>query len=278
MYGCVARSVALRQRIGNGRRPVDESRRESCRTLTRRRQPANNQAMNCRLCLQPRTLVKSHIIPELVWTRAYGPLGFLRSAKRGQSYLRTLRRGLREPMLCDHCDRKVLGRYESYFARVWYGKKRFPRRIPPDVNVLTTRDIDYTAFKLFHLAVLWRAAVAVMPDFAAVDLGNYGERIRLMLLNGNAGRPDLFPVAGTVVVSPHTRSPMFDLMALPVPYEDHSRVAYAGIYAACIWRVVLGEGVQLIDRVSEGIPLSISVATLDQLTGLLEVLEPHFRK
>jgi len=66
-----------------------------------------------------------------------------------------IQKGYRENLLCEDCE-KIINKYETYFANVWYEQQKLPKKIVNDRIVLT--DLDYTKFKLFHLSVLWRAS------------------------------------------------------------------------------------------------------------------------
>ena len=132
--------------------------------------------MTCRLCLQDRQLRRSHIIPELLYRPLYGPTHQIRSVNPDLHYIKFLRKGLRQALLCDDCER-LLSKYESYFSSVWYGPQGLPSEIPSGVGLVTKSGLDYTLFKLFHLSILWRASAAKLKDFHGVALGRHEEAL-----------------------------------------------------------------------------------------------------
>jgi hypothetical protein len=78
-------------------------------------------------------------------------------------YDRSIGRGIREHLLCRQCEEQRLGSHEDYSGKLWYGAAPFPGEVDGGVQ----RNVNYTAFKLFHLAILWRAHVSTLPDFHA---------------------------------------------------------------------------------------------------------------
>ncbi len=192
----------------------------------------------CPLCLQRKVLIRSHVIPELLWRRLYGSTGKAISARIDLPYDRRVGRGVRESLLCRECD-ESLGRYEDYFAKLWYGKTSFPERLDSGI----VRNVDYTAFKLFHLAVLWRAHESKLPEFGRVQLGIEAEAIREALHSGIAPGADEFPISAQAVVNPLDNRVVHDLLALPVPFRRRRGWVYAPIYAGCLWYIGLMPGV-----------------------------------
>ena len=155
----------------------------------------------CRLCRRERKLVRSHILSEVLWRPVYGPDGKAVSARLGLPYDRRLGRGIREPLLCAACEGN-LGHHEDYFAKLWYGRTPFPRVLSKEG---VQRNVDYTRFKLFHLANLWRAHESSLDEFRHVQLGPAAERIREALYGGVAPPFSEFPIAAQAVINPLDR-------------------------------------------------------------------------
>jgi len=61
-------------------------------------------------------------------------------------------------------------------------------------KALLVSGVDYEPIKLLILSIVWRMSVASRPEFSGVDLGAHEDRIRLMLLGGQAGAAEDYPV------------------------------------------------------------------------------------
>jgi hypothetical protein len=106
-------------------------------------------------------------------------------------------------ILCTDCENKVLGLYESYASKAMYGG-RFSRKEKNPVckkyrnsegpDFTRVDNIDYAKFKLFLLSILWRASISSREFFAEVNLGPHEETLRQMILSGNPGNVEDFPV------------------------------------------------------------------------------------
>ena len=152
------------------------------------------EASNCRLCLEPHKLRKSHIIPEFLFRDLYDDKGrflVLPASADGRPHFR--QKGFYERLLCGECEQRI-NVYETYVKRVLYD----------DLPTFTSGEdhrknrlagLDYTKFKLFQLSVLWRASISSDPFFSGVQLGAHEESIRSMVWEQNPGRPD--PVSYT---------------------------------------------------------------------------------
>ena len=76
----------------------------------------------CKLCLQKKKLVRSHIIPEFLYKRLYNEKHqFFVISNDSKIHDRVLQKGLREYLLCQECDGEILSSYEHYTSRVLNG-------------------------------------------------------------------------------------------------------------------------------------------------------------
>lgn len=91
-----------------------------------------------------------------------------------------------ERMLCEECE-QIFSPWESYASKFLNGKAA--TTADTEGSILWVRGLDYEAFKLFQMSVLWRASVSRHRVFSRVDLGKREERLRLMLLARDAGDP-----------------------------------------------------------------------------------------
>jgi hypothetical protein len=194
----------------------------------------------CRLCSRRRLLVRSHIVPEF----AYEPI----KNEKGQFYsiglkAKTVQTGYFEKLLCVDCE-GLLSVYESDFKKCWMNT------IPQDFHHLQTRPLhdaiivevpDYDRFKLFHLSVLWRAAVSSFKASKEISIEPYEDQLADLIKSGSPGQAGDFPFWAVLSLSPALR---------PVPtisplaqgegtFEGHNY--YMMSYAFCDWTFILAQ-------------------------------------
>lgn len=152
----------------------------------------NRVVGRCRLCGNQEKLCDSHIIPEFFYKRLYDDLHkCLEVTIAAPSKSITHQKGLREPLLCECCDNKRLGKYEDYMARTLYGKQGISgKRIR---NGILVEGLSYDRARLFQLSMLWRASISSLPEFGEVSLGPHEEKIRALLWDAEPGEPDQYP-------------------------------------------------------------------------------------
>jgi hypothetical protein len=199
------------------------------------------------MCLREQPLLRSHILPELLYRPLYGSTHRIRAISPDSRYLRFVRKGLREPLLCADCERQ-LGELESDFARTWFGAEGLPATIPVEIDVDEARRtggsvlvqaprVDYSRFKLFHLSVLWRASVSSRDEFREVRLGPHEERLRQMLLRGDPGGESDYRIGGAVVRRDGTSMVETGVVSVPSRVRAGDGWAYMSMYAGCLWAV-----------------------------------------
>jgi hypothetical protein len=156
----------------------------------------------CRLCLQLKPLRSSHILPEFAFKPLYDQKHGAVEHTVSTASSRIIRKGYREKLLCDVCE----GRFsalESYFANEWLVRLPLLGAVRADEHQF--EGLDYARFKLFHLSVLWRAAISTRDEFKLIKLGPYEERLRVKLLNSDPGPSSEFAILVTLLVHPRTR-------------------------------------------------------------------------
>jgi hypothetical protein len=110
---------------------------------------------------------------------------------------RLFQKGLREIMLCENCDNRILSAYGNYARRELHGGESIQTAV--DGNDFRIWGLDYTRLRLFFLSLLWRMSVSTLPYFKEVSLGPHEEVLRRMLLEGRPGEPDQY---GLLCVAP----------------------------------------------------------------------------
>jgi hypothetical protein len=186
----------------------------------------------CRLCLRQRPLCQSHIIPESCFTPVYDAKHRFITVTESKERLTLLQKGFREPLLCDKCEQH-LNAFDHYFADAWFQQGLGPLTATDDL--VTVSGLDYSTFKLFHLSVLWRAAIASRPEFAGVQLGPHAERIRDMLLRADPGPTSQY---GTIVYAlclPRSTQICRSIVTRPKRVRLEGHWGYHFVFGGCVW-------------------------------------------
>ncbi len=194
----------------------------------------------CKLCHNRHPLRRSHIIPEFCYV-GYDNRHRLIELDRKRTQPRYIQKGFREPLLCHGCEQLLNDRYEKPAKAAWFDNPKLPLRV--STSSVSVSGLDYTSFKLFHLSILWRAAVAAEGEYGPVQLPAHDEaRLREMLRNVDPGQVEEYPIIALVLLLPPHREPAFDLIQT-TSYEivGNQRV-YRTVYGACAWQIWTGGG------------------------------------
>lgn len=210
--------------------------------FTRKAQENRKQQQVCRLCLEKKSLIKkSHIIPDFMYQELYDEKHKLRAfapadLKEQNPRIAKPSTGTYEGgILCANCDNKVIGQYEDYASKVLYSKQDLPADLAwQNQNYQDPRDglefskcwnVDYERFKLFILSILWRASICSHSFFSVVDLGPHEETIRKMILKGESGSENQYPIILWSWIRDQTTAD--DVILEPIRTSKESRTRYA---------------------------------------------------
>jgi len=143
----------------------------------------------CRLCQNQTELCLSHIIPEFMYFPTYDEHHRSMMISKGKSKYE--KKGIREYLLCDICDRTVIGKLETYCSPII--KSIQALNIILNGNQYYVPNVDYAKFKLFQLSLLWRASISSAHMFENINLEKHHEEIiRKMLLSQDPGKPNQY--------------------------------------------------------------------------------------
>lgn len=173
--------------------------------------------MICKLCFKETPLLKkSHIIPKFMYKELFGQghkiihLKLDDLSKKSEVYS-----GMYDKyILCPTCDNEIISKLETYASSVLYGYGHPNMRKHIKTEKVLAHDglpsirfhnLDYTKIKLFFLSILWRSHISKHDFFNIVDLGNYQEKLRKMILNNDAGNEDEFEVMLASIESDKSR-------------------------------------------------------------------------
>ncbi|CAH7296906.1 conserved hypothetical protein [Vibrio chagasii] len=139
----------------------------------------------CKLCLNPKPLRESHIIPRAIYRRR-------KRSGKSQLVAVTIDESTppdlsncdpKEPLFCSSCENELLNdRYERYSDSFLTGK--FPIRKTSQAVILD--NFKYDRFYLYVISILWRASISSLEQFQGIDLGDdFNEKLRQCIYSGN---------------------------------------------------------------------------------------------
>jgi hypothetical protein len=206
----------------------------------------------CKLCRKVRPLCRSHIVPEFAYAPIKNEKNQILAVGRKVSKVQT---GYFEKLLCQECE-GLLSAYESSFKQTWMDTilPNFSHlKTRPHKDFISVEIPDYASFKLFHLSVLWKAAVSsrfkVDPR---ITLGSYKAQIAALIRNGDPGQPGDFPFWGVLSIDGQSR-PVATVCPLAKGtgrIEGHH--CYMMSYAYCDWTFIIARpGPKLLAELEE---------------------------
>jgi len=150
----------------------------------------------CRLCLDSKQLMRSHILPEFFWKEVYEihQNGSRRvpmtACERGAiPGLTHHQKALREQLLCSDCEQK-LGKWESYVKRM------FLDLLPSNPRNSFSLQLDLRVLLLFQLSMLWRSGITTHDGLALYVPQELIEVLRQCLVNDD---PNNCPIEYSMV-------------------------------------------------------------------------------
>lgn len=193
----------------------------------------------CALCLQEAPLCRSHIVPEFLYAHLYNDKRQIMGVHcRGNDGYDLIQKGLRDRLLCAQCESFINLNYEIPFRQAWVDNPAIPRSGWAFNDVKHVR-MPYAPFKLFHLSVMYRAALAKHRTYKEADLSEDDIiRLREMLLAGNPGPPSRYGIAGLALVH-HRSGDLVDMISRPTIIADSRRQFFQMMYGCVEWTIKL---------------------------------------
>ncbi len=190
----------------------------------------------CKLCQTEKELCLSHIIPEFMYLPTYDERHRVVMIPKGKSKYE--QKGIREYLLCDVCDRTVIGKRENYCSPIV--KSIQDLRISRNGDQYFVSNVDYTNFKLFQLSLLWRASISSAQMFENISLEKHHEEIiRKMLLSQDPGKPNKY---GCVMFVLDNVRQLQKIIWSPVKDAIDGFVCYRFLTGRIFWYFFLPEG------------------------------------
>lgn len=191
----------------------------------------------CPLCLEDTELIRSHVIPDATYRHLFDEKHrFLRISVSDERDIeeKLAQTGSWEHLLCRRCDVERLGPFDTYFALVWFEHPKLPSRLVGEGTVII--ELEYTKFKLAHLASLFRAHHAKRGEWSRVDLGDDAETIRLLLLAESPGPDDFYSVSCVALRHRDGSAAMGALVPFfREPCDGPARIH--AVYGGCRWLI-----------------------------------------
>jgi len=155
----------------------------------------------CKLCEREKKLIKAHIIPK----KLYNPILKASSGESPRVYVvgtekksQQSQNGIYDPdILCGECDGNLIGPWDNYGQTLLLSSPSPENYIVDDAGKPAGYKIDtfdYHQLKLFFMSILWRAAITSESFFARVQLGDWEDKLKKMILAQDPGSENDFSV------------------------------------------------------------------------------------
>lgn len=155
-----------------------------------------NKNLKCKLCLEDKKLVKSHIIPRSFFKVDDPKEGYFAITSNPEEFKRRIPTGYYdEDILCLDCEKKF-GPWDTY-GNEFLNRKELPTKTLIEGNKKENYiepDFDYTKLKMFFLSVLWRGHHSKQDFFTKIRLHLHEKRIREMIITNDPKGPDDYSV------------------------------------------------------------------------------------
>jgi hypothetical protein len=144
---------------------------------------------------------------------------------------------LREYLLCASCDNQF-GKHEDYAKYLLYGGRLPVADVENTDTHAVCEHVDYRAFKLFQMSILWRAGITSLPFFAQVTLDSHAETLRSMLLAGDPGPSQQYGCAMMALLDGHE---ICDMVRTPDRIEMEEEDCFRFIMGGFLWLFFLSQ-------------------------------------
>lgn len=204
-------------------------------TFAQHRQRA---ASRCVLCLEVRFLRKSHILPAFLYRPLINDQQHMMSIRPNvPNGWRRLYSGIYDRLLCDECEQFLSVRYEQPFKRMWVDTAPFPARCHPEDEY--TGQFAYSAFKLFHLSYLLRLSASDQLLCSKISLGKHHDTVRRMVLTGDPGTPEEFPMIGYLCVNRRDNG-VVQFVSQPTWFRSDGHWCVRALFGGAAWFYSVG--------------------------------------
>jgi hypothetical protein len=108
-------------------------------------------------------------------------------------------------------------------------------------GLLEIPGIDYLNFKLFHISIVWRAAISSLQEFRNVQLGIHKARLGELLRANHPGDSDLYPIICIALRDPSTGRFLDSILTAPEASRNSGQNFYSFIFGGVQWIYVISD-------------------------------------
>jgi hypothetical protein len=196
------------------------------------------QTAECRLCGKESTLQESHVIPKAFFRRIKRTGPALQSHDHPFIRSRPTQDSWSQRLLCLACEQK-LSNWEGYAIDVL----RFPVRrkviVRKSFHEWEFFNVDYNAFRLFQIAVLFRSAISTHEAFEHVVFSETDlNRMRYHLNAGEAPGIDQYSCLMEVLLEEGSSTLCERIIGAPKTYNDGSQMYIWFVFGGFSWYFV----------------------------------------
>ena len=184
--------------------------------------------------------MKSHIIPEFLYKPLYADgdeRRLLAIHPQPHEKVKVIQKGFWERLLCNDCEQHI-SKWENYAEKLLFWGNISILKGMKTQEFFVVDDIDYQAFKLFQISILWRAAVSTLPFFSAVELPEHEEHLRIMITGNKPGLPGEY---GCIMMAVRLGDGLLDAIVQPCQVEIDGFRCIRFIMGGFMWMYVISQ-------------------------------------
>jgi len=209
--------------------------------MTKRQVKKESQTGVCRLCLEHKTLCKSHVIPEFEYRPLYDEKHRMTVFHEinGTSYIQ---KGYYEFLLCLDCEKNINQSYESFYAK--FASNQLPDRLKSNTKVFIKKGVDYKRIKLYILSVFWRILIAQNEPFGHIRSDFHAEGIRKIIFENQLIDENDYPLYGFLLIDKNDGNIFSQVITTPRMVGIKGVPAITVVFGGIKWLLLLSTGIK----------------------------------
>lgn len=126
-----------------------------------------NKNATCPLCDTSNKIINSHILPEGFYRNIYDEDRAIFISKN-RSMKKKIQQGFKQRLLCENCDRKIIGPYDKYAIETIRDKKHI--NLSTGMGVEIWQEFDTQKIKKFFLSLIFKAHLSRKIPYEKVEI------------------------------------------------------------------------------------------------------------
>ena len=126
-----------------------------------------NKNAQCPLCGLTKEIINSHILPEGFYRNIYDKDRAIFISKN-RSVKKKIQQGFKQRLLCENCDRNIIGPYDKYAIETIRDKKHI--NLSTGMGVEIWQGFDAQKIKKFFLSLIFKAHLSKEIPYEKVKL------------------------------------------------------------------------------------------------------------